>query len=202
MAASTTEIANLALSHLGVGKEIAALDTERSEEARACRAFYETARDEMLRGWPWPFARKFAEPTLVDEDPTDEWAYSYRMPSDCLFVRRILSGDRNDSRQTRIAYSIGYDPDGLALIYTDQDDPTIEYTVKVTDVTKFAPDFVMALSYRLAAYVAPRLTKGDPFKMADRTLKLYDMSARFAAASAFNEEQVDEEVDSEFERMR
>ena len=46
--ASSTEIANLALSHLGNGTEIADLETERSSEASACRRFYDVALAQVL----------------------------------------------------------------------------------------------------------------------------------------------------------
>lgn len=85
---SSTEISNMALSHLAISREIAALDTERSQEAQACRRFYETVRKTVLRDYPWPFATKFATLALVEDDPNSEWDFSYRYPSDCLNARR------------------------------------------------------------------------------------------------------------------
>lgn len=200
MAASETVIANLALSHLGISKTIASL-TERSQEALACLAFYEEARDEMLRDFPWPFAAKFAELTLVGEDPTDEWGYSYRYPSDCLTLRRIFSGLRTDSRQSQVKYKLGSDDDGL-LIYTDVSEPTCEYTRRFTDVLRFPPDFVMALSFRLAFYIAPRVTAGDPWKLGARAGELWRMSNQKAQGACVNEEKPDEVAESEFIRAR
>src|SRR5688572_11149621 len=110
--ASETEIANLALSHLGVGKEIANLETERSQEAVACRRFYDTARDATLRDFSWPFATKIAVLGLIEADPNDEWDYSYRYPSDCLQLRRILSGVRNDTRDSRVPFKLAHDDSG------------------------------------------------------------------------------------------
>jgi len=204
--ASETEICNMALSHLGVSKEIANLETERSAEASACRRFYDMTRDEVLRGFPWPFATKFAALGLVsdsddDDHGNDEWDYAYRYPTDCLKMRRIKSGTRNDSRSSRVPYIIAKDDEGK-LIYTDQEDAEAEYTVLVDDPGLYPPDFVMALSLRLAAYIAPRLTAGDPFKMGDRSLKLYVLSQATAEANAVNEQQDEDTPDPDLIRAR
>ena len=198
---SDTEIVNLALSHLGISKEIASLETEKSQEASAGRRFYETTRDQILRDFPWPFANVFAVLPLVEENPNDEWAFSYRYPSDCLLLRRIMSGIRNDNRQSRIPYKIGKDSEGK-LIYTDMESAKIEYTSLITEVSRFPVDFGMALSFRLAAYMAPRLTGGDPFKMGERAFKLYIVELTRAQASAVNEQQDEEAPQSEFIRSR
>jgi hypothetical protein len=206
MASSETEICNLALSHLGVGKEIAALETERSDEASACRRFYDTARDETLRDFAWPFATKIAALGLLtdsddDDHPTEEWTYQYQEPSDSLAFRKIQSGTRNDSRASRISYRKAYGEAGT-VIFTDQEDAIGEYTIRVDDPQRYPSDFVMAFSFRLAALIAPRLTAGDPFKMAERSIRLYQLEISKAQASAFNEEQTDEDPDSEFIRAR
>lgn len=194
---SETDIANMALGHLGIGKEIANISTERSQEALACNRYYEIARDTTLRAFPWPFATKFRDLAVVEENPTDEWAFSYRYPVDCFMVRRVLSGSRNDSRQGRVPYKIGQDASGM-LIYTDETDATIEHTVRVTDATRFPDDFVLALSFKLAALCATRITAGDPFKLGDKAEAYFKRTISDAQADAANEEQPDELPESEF----
>lgn len=201
MADSSTEIANLAISHLGIGKEIANIASDNSNEANACRRFYDTARDKVLGDFNWPFARKFAELGLVEADPTDEWAYSYRYPSDALKLRRILSGVRNDNRQSRVPYIVGQDDTGK-LIYTDQQEAQMEYTKLITNVTFFSADFVVALSYLLAAYITPRIMGSDRFKMIPGFLQMYQAELMNAQANAANEQQDDLPVESEFIRER
>lgn len=195
--ASKTEICNLALSHLGISKPIANVDTEQSQEASACRVFFNTTRQLVLRDFQWPFATKIIALELVEEDPNDEWKYSYRYPTNCINFRRVLSGIRNDERSTRETYRIVNDSSGQ-LIYTDQNEAEAEYTLDVTNTEILPPDFVMALSYRLAAYIAPRLTAGDPFKLGDKSAQLYQIEISRAAASAYNEEQPEQLPDSEF----
>jgi len=200
MASSLTEIANLAISHLGTGKEIASL-TENSEEASVCNRFIDHARRSTLRDSNWPFATVFLAAGLVESEPTNEWNYSYRYPADCLRLRRVLSGIRNDTHQSRVPFRMTRDATGL-LIYSDQENACFEYTINETDVSRFSPDFDMALSYRLAMYIAPRLTKGDPFAMKKELGKLYLMEIDTARSNAFNEQQPDILPESEFIRGR
>jgi hypothetical protein len=194
--ASEIAICNMALSHLGVAKEIANLETENSQEASACRRFFAQARDNTLRDYPWPFATKITTLALVEADPNEEWGYSYRAPTDFLRINRILSGVRNDSARTRVPYRIVRDESGL-LIYTDKEDAEIEYVMRETDPSRYPGDFTMALSLRLAAYIAPRLTAGDPYKLGERALRLHSLEISKAEATSFNEEQAEEAPESE-----
>lgn len=203
-------ICNLALSHLAIAKEIQDLVAEKSAEALACRRFYYQSRDEVLADFPWPFATAFANPALVagpTPPATMEWAYSYRVPDDCLRVRRILSGDRNDTRDTRVPYRLTQDSSGL-LILTDVvpyaatattvAQPQIEYTVLVEDPSRFSADFAQALSYLLAWYLAPRLTAGDKFNLGKQARQAYEWAIGRARDNAVNAEQPDPLPESEF----
>lgn len=198
---STTEIANMAISLLGIAKEIANLDTENSAEAKACRRFYTTIRDAVLADYPWPFATKFATLSLVATSPNDEWGYSYRYPADALRLRRILSGIRNDNSDSRIPYKIAQDASGQ-LIFTDKQSAQVEYTINITTVEFFPADFALALAYRLAGAVASKLTAGDPFKREVRCLQLYAQMIDSAQAGATEEEQPERPPESEFIRGR
>lgn len=199
--ASKVGIVNLALGHLAVGKEIANLETEKSEEARAGRRFYDVALKVVLRDFPWPFATRITALALVEEEPNTEWGYSYRYPSDCLYFRRILSGLRNDSRQSRAPYRVARDASGL-LIFTDQQDAEAEYTILANAPQFYPPDFELALSYYLASLMAPHVTGGDHFKLGERALQLYSLHLSTAQSNAGNEEQAEEEPEAESIRAR
>lgn len=198
--ASKTEICNMALSHIS-NKEIADYDTEQSEEGRTCRIFYPTALTATLRDFYWPFATRTKALSLVASNPTPEWQYSYRYPSDCVDIKRILSGYRNDTRQSRVPFIISNDDTG-SLILTDMAEAKAEYTVNNVSTERFPPDFLLGLSYRLAHFLVPRMTSGDPFKMKSEILALYDKEIAKAKANARNEGQFDEDPASEFERIR
>jgi hypothetical protein len=199
--ASNTEIANLALSHIGVSKEIQNLETDKSNEAQSARRYYDTALDVVLRDFPWPFATRFLVLGKVEDDPTAEWGVSYRYPSDCVIARRILSGIRNENRQSLVPFRVTRDTAGR-LIYTDKVDACLEYTIRADDPTLYPPDFTMAFSFRLAFYIAPRLTEGDPFRLQDRMFQLYRQELTRAGANSFNEETSDQQPLSEAERSR
>lgn len=197
---SVTEICNLALSHLAVGKEIQNFSTDASEEASACRRFYEQVRDEALRDFPWPFATRIVSLALVAENPTSEWAYAYRYPSDCLMARRILSGANPETPATRVPYRVASDATGL-LLYTNQANAELEYTVQATDPTFWPVDFRQVVSLLLAAYVAPRVTAGKS-ELGTQALQLYRYKLSLAQANAGNEEQAHQAIDSEFITIR
>jgi hypothetical protein len=59
-----TEIANLALS-LIAAKEMTAMDSDATQQARVCRKWFDAARDEALASHPWNFATKRARLTLT-----------------------------------------------------------------------------------------------------------------------------------------
>lgn len=199
--ASATEICNLALSHLGVAKEIANLETERSPEAAACRRFYDLAIKAIFRDFPWPFATQIQALALVETSPNSEWGYSYRMPSDCASFRRILSGQRVDTPETRVPYRVIQDSAGQ-LILSDQPNVVGEYTIFIDDPARFPSDFVLAAALRLAALIAPRVTAGDQFKLGQQAFQAYLYFMSVAKTSALHEEQPDASPLSEFTRAR
>lgn len=196
-----TKISNLALSHLGSSKTIANFDTERSAEANACREYFDTCVEEVLQGFHWPFATKIASLGLLETDPNSEWAYSYQYPSDCLDIRRILSGTRDDSKDTEIKYRVLGDDTGK-VIYTDKDDAEAEYTMNITDPARWSADFATAVSFLLAAYIAARVTGGDPFKKGTQCFQMFQMKMPKVQARQANEQKYEREPVSEFERVR
>lgn len=213
MATSDTAIANAALGHVGNGSQIAVM-TEKSNEARACLLYYEEARDKVLGEFPWPFATRIATLALVETSPTSDWGYSYRYPSEALTVRILPSGfDRVAARGSPwgipcndwpfgyptipIPFRIVSDATGK-LIYTDQADATVEYTVRETDPTKFDASFTEALEYLLASKIAPMVTGGDPFKLGPAAYQKYQVALSDARSRAANEEGRDPPPQSEF----
>lgn len=194
--ASSTDLCNKALSHLGVSQEIASL-TDGSKAAQACNRFYAEVIDEVLRAFPWPFATIVQDLALVTTDPTNEWAYSYRYPSDCLMPRRILNGSGNpDTTSTRVVFRVARDAQGR-VIWTNQVNAQLEYTQRVTAPEEFDPEFVHAASFLLAAYVGPRVMSGDPSNLAARAANLYRFTIEQAWANAANGEVPAPPVDSD-----
>lgn len=191
----------MALAHLGVGQEISNIDSDTSEEAKAVNTFYVTAREAIQSDFPWPFLTRSVALGLVEEDPTTEWKYSYRRPSDAIKLNRIFSSLRNDTRNSRIPYRI-YSDDTGQLIYTDCEEAVLEYQKPLTTEDKWPSLFVLAFSYLLASLIAPRLTKADPFKMRDKSVEFYNRYQQLAEQQTQNDEQSEKVPESEFVRAR
>lgn len=221
----STQIANLAISHCGISKPIGDLLTTKSLEAQQCRTFFDLARQSTLSDSPWMFAKKQVTPALVANQPTPEWLYAYQYPSDCLRLLRFMSWRlTNDTRQSRIPYTV-MQPAPVSLstlasppssysqltgqwIYTNWPGvnmqlPTIvEYIFDNQDVSQWTPDFIMAMSYKLAELIVTTVTSGDTYGKKKGILEDYKTARDGAASDNFNEEQRPEEPQSEFIRAR
>lgn len=109
MEKTRTEFLNFALSLMGLTNEqVTDIDDtdDVSDAALAGRDLYEVAREETLIAYNWPVAKKVAAFTLLEEDPTDDWAYAYTLPSDFLMMRSVVTGDRKLTPETAPEYEI------------------------------------------------------------------------------------------------
>ena len=176
----------MACGHLGIGTTIADLDTEQSQEARSCRSFYDTVVQMAIRAYEWPFATKFQSLGLIETTPTDEWDYSYTYPSECLDLLRIVSGTRNDTVESRIPYKIAIIGDDKVIL-TDEPEAEVEMIFYNDTIEHWPPDFVLAVSFLLAHFIAPSVTGGDPFKRGQQAYQQYQWMINDAKASAINE---------------
>lgn len=181
--ASSVDIANLALSHLGADAVVTQLSPpDGSVEAGHCARFLPIARQAAIATHSWAFARKRVVLALLTNDST-QWAYKYQVPSDCLRTRKILAADELDAPERNSAL---YDREGDA-IYTDQPDAVLIYTRDITDTTKYPADFVSGLGMVLAGYLAGPLIKGrESISIGDAWMKAGMNALRAAAAQDAN----------------
>lgn len=180
-----TDIANLALSHIGATKPIQLLGQDNSEEDQMCMTWMDTARRATLRRIPWAFATKQVSPALAASNPTPEYLFAYQEPADNVKIVRFMSWRlENDTDRSRVPYRImqpapvnlsqaspaptSYQTSGL-WIYTNwpgqdlQLLPTVmEYVFDNTNVGQWTDGFTIALSYKLAELIVSALTSGDP----------------------------------------
>jgi hypothetical protein len=163
------QVINLAMNHLGLS-ELANL-TDDDPKVDCANTFWEPCRDDVLRrGW-WTFAT--AQKTLTDITDDDNlitgWDYSYTMPTSVMNVQAIYDEQTVNSKYLQDfeeQYSITMN---TTVLLTNLSDAIADVTFKVTDVSKWTPDFNMAFSYQLASMMAHQLT-GDPnigLKMAE-----------------------------------
>lgn len=200
---SRTQIANLALIKIGVSKQISNVDTDTSREAITIRTLMDQEIAFVLRDFPWPFATAYETLALVAGTSTvpanNDWQYSYRYPSDCMFARRIVvpSVGRRDPNPP--PFRIGRDSQGR-LLYTNIEDAELEYTARIDDSEEFDSIFVGALSWKLAAGAAPPLSRIKG--IIEVCLNGYEYEKTQARSRALNEQQQEEPLESEFMRAR
>jgi len=87
--ASQVQIAKLALQHIGDRYDIADL-TEESTEAEQINLVFDDTRDEILRRFPWRFAKKYISPSkLAGITVPGFWDFAYQYPPDAVKVRGV-----------------------------------------------------------------------------------------------------------------
>lgn len=142
MAYSVIDICNLALAMLGA-EPVREFD-KRSKSSRTCEVLYPMVRDDVLLGYDWSCSRKIAvlrESFGVD---SNEFGTAYDLPSDCLHPRDVLPiGTRQQW------HKVG------GIIYTPVSAPKLQYTKKLVDSGEFNFALITAISYQLAAVIAP-----------------------------------------------
>lgn len=185
MATTVAAICNLALLHCGVTRRITDIDNDNTNESRACVTSYPIARDDVLESVEWPFATATVALALVTDytattDPY-EWAYAYRLPSDCIKARHIVSSVRRNDLTPK--FSLAQDADGLLLV-TDEVDPTLVYTKRWEDPARYAASFANAIAWRMAVDLAPALSRD--LAWAERAEQRAPFALSSAAAKAFN----------------
>lgn len=148
-----TSICNMALGKLGATR-INDVETDTSLQAILCRLHYEQTRDALLRSHWWRFATERAD--LVDSGTTPdfEWDYEFTLPTDFLRMKSLYE-DRFSNENLR-----SYALEGSVLL-TTEDEISIRYIKKVTDVTAFDPLFTEALVLQLALKMVGALAGGD-----------------------------------------
>jgi hypothetical protein len=168
-------VVNLALLQIGA-QTLVSLRNDQTREALAVRSVFEHNLLATLRDFPWPFATKYATLAKVGGTATvpvnDDWQYSYRVPSDCVFVRRVVNPDgrRRTFDPNPPKFRLAQDDTGELIFVNDFDpansiNPTIEYTQRTgCTVKKSDPLFREAFAWRLSAVLAPSLSAADPQK--------------------------------------
>jgi hypothetical protein len=179
---SEVQIARLALQSIGDRFDIASL-TEASPEAEQVNLVFDNVRDMVLREHPWKFARKYSTPASLSGVVPGNWDYMFSYPSDALRVLRIVNPLGDD--QPPIRFEIARNSSDARVILCNESEPTLEYTQQITDPQQFDPQFITALAYRLAQYIAMPIT-GDRQIMADMK-QLADAEISKAQATDANE---------------
>jgi hypothetical protein len=160
--ASETQIAKLALQHIGDRYDITDL-TEETVEAEQVNLIFDDTRDWLLRQHPWNFAKKFATPTALTGTVPNNFDFMYIYMTDAVRVLGVV--DPLDAG-TAIEFEVARNSADTKVILTDAEDAEFFYTARITNPAEFDPEFTIAFSYALAAKLAMPLT-GDRAIMGD-----------------------------------
>jgi hypothetical protein len=207
--ASDVDICNLALSNLGDPAIVQSINPpDGSAQSSHCSRFYPIARDSLLDQHAWsfcttrsPLALAASNPTINALNPNGVWAYAYAVPAGALQCLAVLSPQALDDYSAGVpGYSGGQgigagsyqpqpfateaDASGNPIILTNVQNAILRYTVGITDTTKFTPQFIEALGYKLASMLAGALLKGQSsVQMAKAMLQLHKLAMAQAVSS-------------------
>ena len=157
MSVSQAQIYNLALSALLLAKEVSNVDTDTSNEVRILNthwdiAYESTLQDLDLDSLSQPVTLELIENLTGDVD--ELWAYVYKYPSKCTFLRRLVSSAVTDTRSTHISKRTAI-RNGVKVIYTDEVEAVGECITNDIPITALSPMAAMAIAYSLASLSAP-----------------------------------------------
>lgn len=194
----STYLGNVALSRIGVGKQIEDIRTDASEEGYKIRLHYALDMEQTLRDHPWSFATRYADLMRVAGTATvpvnADWQYSYRAPTDLAFARRIVSqdGEQRAYDPDPPTFRVGADATGL-LVYTNAVASTevpvqLEYTLRLPCAAATGDAiFRTAFVWKLAASLALSLARDA--KKAEYCEALYQQTLGLARATGAKEQQ-------------
>ena len=151
-----TEIANLALGHIGEST-IADYD-EQTPVAEVIRTAWANTRDVCLRMFRWNFATARVALSSVDPPADESYGFAYQLPADYL---RCLQFNGVDAGHSLTEFRI----EGTTLL-SDEETANLRYIRRIENPAEWDPSFVRAFSFKLAATVAPRITTSSA--VADR----------------------------------
>ena len=163
--ASFVEITSNALRLLG-DDPITSL-TEDSERARLVNALYEEVRDEVTRAAMWNCAKDRQVLASLADTPAFGWSYYHQLPSTCLRVIDVLSGD----------IRIDHEVEGRKIM-TDVSSVNLIFLKKITDPNDMDALFIGAYTAKLAAELAEPVTGSR--SLAEQMWTLYDRKVREA----------------------
>jgi hypothetical protein len=163
---------NLALSALLLSKQISDTETDTSTEAKVLRTHYDIALRKALQDMDLNAASVTETLELVEEDPNDLWDYAYKYPTNCSFLRRIVSGYNKDNRTTQIPRATGVH-EGVKVIFTNEMEADAEYIPHDIGLAQLSASAGMAISYQLAILAAPLIVGKGADKLRTNLYEMY-----------------------------
>ena len=146
-----TELANIALGHIGVAR-ISDFG-EPSPSAEAVRLHWDLTRQACLRGRHWNFAVKRETLSRLEDAPVFGFSYAFHLPDDYLLALSINGKEAGTGEAT-------HEIEGR-LMLTDEEAVQLKYVRDVLDSTGWDSSFSEFFTATLAAKVAPVLSNSQ-----------------------------------------
>lgn len=174
-------VANAALLLCNIGQPITSLE-DSSHRAQILNRCYEQARDAVLSRAQFQFADRRIVLGLVEEDPNDDWGFSYRYPEDptCICLRRLVDLQGMPVSDP-VPYATSHDDQGR-LIFTDLEDAVALFSAAFNDPGKWPQLLSQAVAAELAKMAAPGLGKADRLGYIESKATEYRIEAQAVAA--------------------
>lgn len=151
---------NMALGFIGT-RTIAA-EEERAPEAIQCALFWDSARRQVLRDFPYNFAqrRQWLAAVPLPEGWEIDWRFAYALPDACLkahkiYSRSIIQGNHGRGHAFMVASTLT----GESIVLCSAASALLCYTADITDVNCFDDTFISLVACKLAALIAVPLLK-------------------------------------------
>lgn len=154
-----TQIANLALQHIGEDDRISDLE-EESRPARIVSRAWEPTRLLVLAAVHWSFAARTLELAARPVDPNWPIALdrtAFPLPADFVNLTEIVAPELNDDDDE---FAIESGPSGAELLVANPGPITIRYiqdTAAIADPARWCAGFVDAFAQRLAWQISDPL---------------------------------------------
>ncbi len=175
------DLANRALGKIGQDAITSLDNTVNSKTIQTVLRYLASTKREVLRQRDWNSARGRAIPALLPTDRSfGEWAYSYRLPSDFLCMRRFISLVPFIANSP---YSVEIDNENKKTLLCNIVNAVIVYTRDITDVNRWDDLLFNACVTRLAWHLTGPMVRD--FKMQAGFFQ--SLEAEFAEAIGVDE---------------
>jgi hypothetical protein len=149
-----TKIFNLALAALFLQKRISNADTDQSTETQTLQTFWDTAYWSALQELDLDSTSSRKPLELVKDNPNTFWRYAYKYPSDCIFLRRIVSTNLTDDQESKIDLRVELF-ENQKCIMTNEQFAEVEYISKDVPLSTITAEAALFISLKLAKLSVP-----------------------------------------------
>jgi len=177
MAAGETEIANIALGHIGAPK-IQDIEDRENKSAREAKRIFASSRRAIAAKHKWNCLTKRAIAAQLTVKPIFGFAEQYQLPTDYITMVELNGLDVEKITDR-------WKVEGLLLL-SDADSANIIYVADVTNVSEWSPGFEQCVALHMAAQLATTIRQ-DGVKAAELESRLEDRALSDARKTDSNE---------------